>query len=120
MRKPDEHNRNEDAEMDTRQTRKDHNRNVIIREKVHIKPINIFLKKKRLSWFGEMQRREHDKVAKSVLNNQIEGYRPRGRPKLRWMDHLKQDMTKQTYAQRGLQTETAGSTIYKMSTLHRK
>ena len=30
----------------------------------------------------------------SVLNTQTEGSRPRGRPKLRWMERLKDDMKK--------------------------
>ncbi len=48
---------------------KDHIRNVTIREKAHIKPIiNTFLMKKRLSWFGHVQRRDDDNVAKPVLN----------------------------------------------------
>ena len=49
-------------------TRNDHIRNVTIREKAHIKPINTFLMKKRLSWFGHVQRRDHDNVVESVLN----------------------------------------------------
>ena len=61
-------------------TRKDHIRNVTIREEAHIKPINTFLMKKRLSWFGHVQRRDDDNVAKSVLNTRIDGSRPRGRP----------------------------------------
>ena len=75
-------------------TIKDHIRNVTIREKAHIKPINTFLMKKRLSWFGHVQRRDDDNIAKSVLNTRIDGSRPRGRPKLRWMDRLKDDMKK--------------------------
>ena len=39
-----------------------------------------------------MQGRDDDYVAKSVLNTQIEGSHPGGRPKLRWMDRLKDDM----------------------------
>ena len=73
-------------------TRKDHIRNVTIREEAHIKPISTFLMKKRLSWFGHVQRRDDDNVAKNVLNTRIDGSRPRGRPKLRWMDRLKYDM----------------------------
>ena len=69
--------------------RKYHIRNVTIREKVHMKQINTFLMKKRLSWFGHVQRRDDYNVVKSVLNT-----RPRGRPKLRWMDRLKDDMKK--------------------------
>ena len=71
-----------------------HIRNVTIREKAHIKPINTFLMKKRLSWFGHVQRRDEDNIAKSVLNTRIDGSCPRGRPKLRWMDRLKDDMKK--------------------------
>ena len=74
-------------------SRKYHIRNVTIREKAHIKPINTFLMKKRLSWFGHVQRRDEDNIAKSVLNTRIDRSRPRGRPKLRWMDRLK-DMKK--------------------------
>ena len=49
--KPDEHNRNEDAEMDTRKTRTYHIRYVDIREKAHTKPIHTFPMKKRLNIF---------------------------------------------------------------------
>ena len=59
-------------------TRNDHIRNVTTREKVHIKPINSFLMKKRLSWFGHVQRRDHDNVVKYVLNTLSDGSRPRG------------------------------------------
>ena len=31
-------------------------------------------------------------IAKYVLATQVPGSRPRGRPKLRWMDRIKQDM----------------------------
>ena len=58
-------------------TRKDHIINVTIREKAHIKPINTFLMKKRLTWFGHVQRRDDDNVAKSVLNTRIDGSRPK-------------------------------------------
>ena len=54
--------------------------------------INTFLMKKRLSWFGHVQLRDDDNVEKSVLNTRIDGSRPRGRPKLRWMERLKDDM----------------------------
>ena len=33
-------------------------------------------------------------TSQSVLNTQTEGSRPRGRPKLRWMERLKDDMEK--------------------------
>ena len=73
-------------------TRKYHIRNTTIRENAHVQPINTFLTKKRLSWFGHVQRREEHNIAKYVLATQVPGSRPRGRPKLRWMDRIKQDM----------------------------
>ena len=84
---------NEDAEIDTRKNKK-------IQHKKYYHPGRCkhktnkytFLMKKRLSWFGHVQRRDDDNVATSVLNTRIDGSRPRGRPKLRWMDRLKDDM----------------------------
>ena len=52
--------------------RKYHIINVTIREKAGIKPIHTFLMKKGLSWFGHVQRRDYDNIAKSVLNTQID------------------------------------------------
>ena len=45
---------------------------VTIREKAGIKSINTLLIKKGLSWFGHVQRRDYDNIAKSVLNTQID------------------------------------------------
>ena len=64
-------------------TRKGHFRNVVIREKASIMPINNFFMKKRLSWFGQVQRIDGDNIAKSVLNTQIDECGPKGRPKMR-------------------------------------
>ena len=49
-------------------SRKDHIRNVTIREKAHIKPIYAFFMKKRLSWFSHVQRRDDDNVGPSYSN----------------------------------------------------
>ena len=49
-------------------SRKYHIRNVTIREKAHIKPINTFLMKKQLSWFG---RGQHCKVCSKYSNRRI-------------------------------------------------
>ena len=50
--------------------------------------------KKILPWFGHVHRRDDDNIAKSVLYTEIDGSRPRGRPTLRWMDRLKDEMMK--------------------------
>ena len=43
---------------------------------------------------GHVQSRDEDNIGKYVLNTRINGSRPRGRPKLSWMDRLKDDMKK--------------------------
>ena len=73
-------------------TGKDHIRNFIIREKAHIKPTNTVVMKKLQSCFDHVQRTDDDNVANTMLSNRIDGSRPRGRPKLRWMDRVKDDM----------------------------
>ena len=57
--------------------------------------------KKRLSWFGHVQRRDDDNIAKSVLNTKIDGSRSRGRPELRMnrlKDDIKQNKTRSEWA----------------------
>ena len=118
--KSDEHNRNEDAEMDTRKNkRKYHVRNVNIREKAHTEPINAFLMKKRLSWFGHVQRRDDGSVANSMLNTQIDGSSPQEKTQAE-VDGPVKRWSKIRYAQSARQTERAGSIWSKTSTLPRK
>ena len=79
--------------MDTRKNKKISHQKCYHQGKgTHKKPTNTFLVKKRLPCFGHVQRRDGDNVAKSVLHTQIEVSRPRGRPYLRWMDCVKDDM----------------------------
>ncbi|KAK6757161.1 hypothetical protein RB195_015155 [Necator americanus] len=37
-------------------------------------------------------RREEDSVARTALKPDVSGVRPRGRPKIRWLDRVKLDM----------------------------
>ena len=37
-------------------------------------------------------RREETRITRSTLNMTVVGTRPRGRPKMRWLDRLKSDM----------------------------
>ena len=83
-------------------SRKYNIRNATIREKAHIEPMKSLLTKKRLSWVGHVQRRDDDNVA-----TQIEGSRPWGRPQLRWIDRLKQDMKQQDMLRLGFR-QSAG------------
>jgi len=50
------------------------------------------IKSARLRWFGHVLRMDDDRVAKKVLEKNVEGSRSRGRPKKRWMDSVEGDL----------------------------
>ena len=70
---------------------RDHIRNEEIREAATVQPITTHLMQKRLY----VRRRDdsHD-MTRTVLDMGVEGVRPRGRPKLRYMDTIRRDMKK--------------------------
>jgi hypothetical protein len=45
----------------------------------------------RLRWFGPVQRMEEDRIPRRVLYMNLETTRPRGRPRNRWQDELRED-----------------------------
>ena len=56
-----------------------------------VKPINTYVPQKRLSWYGQVLRRDDNYVAKEVITMKG-GKRPRGRPILKWMGRVRSDM----------------------------
>ena len=57
-----------------------------------VKPITTYVTQERLSWYGHVMRREDTNVAKQVTTMKVGGERPRGRPRLRWMDRVRSDL----------------------------
>ena len=45
-------------------------------------------------WFGHVQRRDKYDATINILQMTVDGTRNRGRPKLRWRDVMKEDMTR--------------------------
>ena len=50
------------------------------------------LREARLRWFGHAQRRDSGDIGRRMLEMELPGRRPRGRPKRRFMDAVKEDM----------------------------
>ena len=47
----------------------------------------------RLKWYGHVLRREDEYVGKRVMVIEMPGKRRRGRPKRRWLDNIKNDLS---------------------------
>jgi hypothetical protein len=45
----------------------------------------------KLRWFGHVERREENRIPKRVLYTNLESTRPRGRPRNRWQDEVRED-----------------------------
>jgi len=52
-----------------------------LRERLGIDDIALVLQQNRLRWYGHMQRKEDDDWVKKCMEYEVEGPRPRGRPK---------------------------------------
>ena len=59
----------------------------------------------RLKWFG---RREAEKVGKRVMVMEVPGKRRRGRPKRRWLDNIKNDLSERKLSGRKRKTGLNG------------
>ena len=71
---------------------KDHVRSEGIRKRLNVMPIVDQVTKRRLSWYGHIKRRKPEYMTRTVLDMEIPGKRPRGRPRIRWMDNIRRDM----------------------------
>ena len=59
-------------------------------------PPNIvrYIKYKRLSWLGHVERMTYERVAKTIYKWKPYARRPRGRPRVRWEDDVRNDLRK--------------------------
>ena len=46
-----------------------------------------------LKWYGHVLRREDEYVGKRVMGMEVPGKRRRGRPKRRWLDNIKNNLS---------------------------
>ena len=72
--------------------RRDRIRNEFIRGSLKVAEISSKMQERGLNWFGHVLRRDENYIGKRVMAMEVPGQRPRGRPKLRWKDRIKEDM----------------------------
>ncbi|KAF7642981.1 hypothetical protein LDENG_00246950 [Lucifuga dentata] len=63
-----------------------------IRGTAHVRCFGDKVREARLRWFGHVQRRDSEHIGRRMLRLELPGRRPRGRPKRRFMDVVKEDM----------------------------
>jgi len=61
-----------------------------LRERLGIDDIALVLQQNRLRWYGHVLRKQDDWV-KKCMEYEVEGPRPRGRPKRSWREVVKKD-----------------------------
>ena len=74
-------------------TKLDRIRNDRIRGTTKVGEISKKVQESRLKWYGHVLRREEEYVGKRVMVMEVPGKRTRGRPKRRWLDNIKNDLS---------------------------
>ena len=68
--------------------------NESIRKAFGVESIETITRKVRLRWFGHVERRDENHITKLCQNIEVEGKRPRGRPKTTWSSTILNDLKK--------------------------
>ena len=62
-----------------------------LRERLGIDDIALVLQQNRLCWYGHVLRKEDNDWVKKCMEYEVEGPRPRGRPKRTWREVVRED-----------------------------
>ena len=62
-----------------------------LRERLGVDDIALVLQQNRLCWYGHVLRKDDDDWMKKCMEHEVEGSRPRGRPKKTWKEVVRED-----------------------------
>ena len=62
-----------------------------LRERLGVDDIALILQQNRLHWYGHVLRKDDDDWVKKCMEYEVEGSRPRGRPKKTWKEVVRED-----------------------------
>ena len=69
-------------------------RNDDLRRRMGIESIADIIRSRRLRWFGHVMRREENDWLRRVMQHEVEGKRPKGRPRKTWRETVAADLRK--------------------------
>jgi hypothetical protein len=75
---------------------------VKLRERMGVESIKEVIRRNRLRWFGHVERKDDEDWVKRCISFEVEGTKPRGRPRKTWMELVRNDM-----ASKGLRRQDA-------------
>jgi len=62
-----------------------------LRDRLGVDDIALILQQNRLRWYGHVLRKDDDAWVKKCMEYEVEGSRPRGRPKRTWKQVVRED-----------------------------
>jgi len=62
-----------------------------LRERLCVDDIALILQQNRLCWYGHVLRKDDDDWVKKCMEYEVDGSRPRGRPKRTWKEIVRED-----------------------------
>ena len=75
-------------------TLRDKFRNETIRKRLGVECVTEVVRRGRLRWFGHVERKDEIDWVRKCRTMEIDGKRPRGRPKITWMEVATKDLTR--------------------------
>lgn len=79
-------------------TKFDRIRNDVIRGRLKINSCIEFIENQQLSWFNHLMRMDNNKLPVKAYNQRRSGFKAKGRPRVRWIDNIKDILKKHGYS----------------------